>query len=104
MFMDFFGGFLHQLQQPVLAFLIAGMVIAAFNSKLRIPDAIYHFAVFMLLMRIGLNGGMAIRDANLIDMLLPALFSILIGVGIVLLGWFTLARLPGVKKDDALAT
>ncbi len=104
MLTDFFGGFLHQLQQPVLAFLIGGMVIAAFNSKLRIPDAIYHFAVFMLLMRIGINGGMAIREANIVDMLLPALFSVIMGVGIVLLGWFTLARLPGVKKDDALAT
>ncbi len=104
MFMEFISGFLHQLQQPVLAFLIGGMVIAALNSKLRIPDAIYHFAVFMLLMRIGINAGMAIQDASLMDMLLPAFFSVLMGVGIVFLGWFTLARLPGVKKDDALAT
>ncbi len=101
---EFFGGFLNQLQEPVLAFLIGGMVIAAFNSKLKIPDAIYHFAVFMLLMRIGINAGMAIKDANLIAMLLPAVLSVFMGVFIVALGWFTLARLPGVKKDDAIAT
>jgi hypothetical protein len=71
---------------------------------LRIPEAIYQFCVFMLLMRIGLKGGMAIRDGNFLDMLLPAIFCVLIGIGIVLLGSVTLARLPGIKKDDALAT
>jgi hypothetical protein len=101
---EFFDGFIAQLQKPVLAFLIAGMVVAAFNSKLRIPEAIYQFCVFILLMRIGLKGGMAIREANIMEMLLPAVFSIILGIGIVLLGSLTLARLPGIKKDDAFAT
>ncbi|MEL6317415.1 MAG: sodium-dependent bicarbonate transport family permease, partial [Pseudomonadota bacterium] len=74
------------------------------GSKLVIPDAIYKFAVFMLLMRIGLNGGMEIRQAELADMILPALAAIALGAAIVLLGLATLARLPGVKRDDAIAT
>ncbi len=102
--LEFFNRFIAQVQSPTLAFLIAGMVIAAFNSKLRIPDAIYQFCVFMLLMRIGLKGGMAIRDANIVEMLLPAVFSAILGIGIVLLGSITFARLPGIKKDDAFAT
>lgn len=102
--LGFFSGFVTQLQKPVLAFLLAGMIIAAFNSKLRIPEAVYQFCVFMLLMRIGLKGGMAIREANIVEMLLPAAFSVILGIGIVLLGSLTLTRFPGIRKDDALAT
>ncbi len=98
------GVFISQLQSPALAFLLAGALLAAFKSKLQIPKAIYDFAVFMLLMKIGLNAGLVIRDTNIMDMLLPIIFSMITGVLIVLLGLFTLARLPGVKKDDALAT
>ncbi|MGB0499142.1 MAG: sodium-dependent bicarbonate transport family permease [Rubricella sp.] len=101
---DFLLRVLGQFQSPTLAFLIGGFALAAFGSRLQIPDAIYQFAVFMLLMRIGLNGGMEIREANLADMLLPALAAVGIGGGIVLLGLATLARLPSIRRDDAIAT
>jgi hypothetical protein len=102
--LDFSTRLLAQLQSPTLAFLLGGIVIAALGSRLEIPESIYKFIVFMLLMRIGLDGGMAIRDANLVDMLLPALFAILVGAGIVLLGRFTLALLPSIRTEDGIAT
>jgi hypothetical protein len=102
--LEFFTRFLAQFQSPTLAFLIGGMVIAALGSRLEIPDAIYKFVVFMLLMRIGLDGGMSIREANLVDMLLPAFFAVLIGVMAVVIGRFTLALLPGVRMEDGIAT
>jgi hypothetical protein len=80
------------------------MVIAALNSKLQIPDAIYKFIVFMLLLKVGLSGGIAIRNANLAEMLLPAIFAVLTGIAIVFIARNTLARLPGVKPLDAIAT
>lgn len=95
---------LTQFQSPALAFLIGGMLLAAFKSQLVIPKAIYQFTVFMLLMRIGLNGGMEIRDAQLVDMLLPMAMSALTGIIIVLLGSFILTRLPGLKPEDGIAT
>ncbi len=101
---DFLARFAAQFQTPALAFLIGGMALAAFRSKLEIPDSIYKFAVFMLLMRIGIDGGMEIRQADFADMLLPALFSSLLGCGIVLIGRYTLALLPGVRTEDAIAT
>lgn len=101
---DFLTRFVTQFQTPALAFLVGGMALAAFGSKLEIPDAIYKFAVFMLLMRIGINGGMEIREANLMEMLLPAVFSAVLGCGIVFLGRITLANLPGVKVEDGIAT
>lgn len=101
---DFFVRFLGKLQSPTLGFLIGGMVVAAFNSRLQIPDAAYKFIVFMLLIRVGLSGGTAIREANLAEMLLPALFAAIIGILVVFLARNTLARLPGVNTVDAIAT
>ncbi|MCT7981347.1 sodium-dependent bicarbonate transport family permease [Laspinema olomoucense] len=100
----FFMDFVSQLQSPTLAFLIGGMIIAALGSKLEIPDAIYKFIVFMLLIRVGLSGGIAVRNGNLAEMILPALFSVVMGVLIVFIGRYTLAKLPNVKTVDAIAT
>lgn len=101
---DFAQTFVTQLQRPTLAFLIGGMVIAALGSKLEIPDAIYRFVVFMLLMKIGLKAGMEIREADLSALLLPAAIAVLVGCLIVMIGRHTLARLPRVRLEDAIAT
>lgn len=101
---NFGQSFLTQLQSPTLAFLFGGMLLAAMGSKLTIPDAIYRFIVFMLLMRIGLHGGMEIREADLRALAAPALFAAIIGCLTVLLGRLTLANLPKIKFPDAIAT
>lgn len=101
---NFGQSFLTQLQSPTLAFLFGGMLLAALGSKLTIPDAIYRFIVFMLLMRIGLHGGMEIREADLKALAFPAFLSALIGCIIVVIGRYTLAKLPNVKFPDAIAT
>ena len=102
--LDFAGTVAGQFQTPTLGFLVGGMAVAALGSKLAVPDAIYRFIVFMLLMRIGLNGGMEIREADLGEILLPAAFAALTGAVIVLAGRFALAALPGIRVDDAAAT
>ena len=101
---DFLTLFLGKLQSPTLGFLIGGMVVAAVNSRLQIPDPIYKFIVFMLLIKVGLSGGIAIRNANLAEMLLPAVFAMVVGILIVFIGRYTLAKLPNVKTVDAIAT
>ena len=106
--MDFLSEFLTkfgaQLQSPTLGFLLGGIVIAALGSQLAIPDAIYKFIVFMLLIKVGLKNGIAIRESNLSEMLLPALFAAAIGILIVFIARYTLAQLPGIRTVDALAT
>jgi len=96
--------FVKQLQSPTLGFLIGGMVIAALGSELVIPEAICTIIVFMLLTKIGLNGGIAIRNSNLADMVLPAAFAVISGILIVFIARYTLAKLPKVKTVDAIAT
>jgi len=101
---DFFTRFVDKLQSPTLGFLIGGMVVAAVNSRLQIPDPVYKFIVFMLLIRVGLSGGIAIRNANLLEMLLPAAFAAIVGILVVFIARYTLANLPNVKTLDAIAT
>ncbi len=101
---SFAGSFATQLQSPTLAFLIGGMLLAATGSRLTIPDAIYRFIVFVLLMRIGLHGGMEIKEADLTALAFPAFLSAVTGIVCVLFGWLVLTRLPGIKFDDAIAT
>jgi uncharacterized protein len=101
---EFLGKFVSQLQSPTLAFLLGGILIAALGSRLTIPDSIYKFIVFMLLMTVGLKGGMAIGEADLSAMLLPALFAVLVGCVIVIVGRFTLAMLPSIRTEDGIAT
>ncbi|MGA1282540.1 MAG: sodium-dependent bicarbonate transport family permease [Prochlorothrix sp.] len=93
-----------QLQSPTLAFLIGGMIIAALGSELVIPDAICTIIVFMLLIKIGLTGGIAIRNSDLGEMVLPMLCAVVTGIVIVFIARYTLAKLPKVKVVDAIAT
>lgn len=101
---EFLAVFLSQLQKPTLAFLLGGMALAALGSRLEVPDPVYRMIVVVLLLKIGLGAGMAIREADLADIVLPALASVFVGVTVVLLGRLTLARLPGMKMEDGLAT
>jgi hypothetical protein len=101
---DFFVRFVAQLQSPTLGFLIGGIVVASLGSQLAIPDAAYKFIVFMLLMKVGLTGGQGIRDSNLTEILLPAIFAVFLGILIVFIGRYTLCKLPQVKTEDGLAT
>ncbi len=101
---DFLARFLSQLQSPTLGFLIGGMIVASLGSRLSIPDAAYKFIVFMLLMKVGLTGGQGIRESNLAEILLPALFAVAIGILIVFIGQYTLCKLPKIRTEDGLAT
>ncbi|RUT00592.1 hypothetical protein DSM106972_073630 [Dulcicalothrix desertica PCC 7102] len=104
-FLSFFlMDFVKQLQSPTLGFLIGGMIIAALGSQLQIPESICKIIVFMLLTKIGLTGGIGIRKSNLTEMVLPAAFAVMIGILVVFIARYTLAKLPKVKTVDAIAT
>jgi uncharacterized protein len=96
--------FVKQLQSPTLAFLIGGMIIAALGSELVIPESICTIIVFMLLTKIGLTGGIAIRNSNLVDMVLPMICAVVVGILVVFIARYTLAKLPKVQVVDAIAT
>lgn len=102
--LEFLTLFLTQVQKPTLAFLLGGMVLAAIGSRLEIPDPIYQFIVLVLLLKVGMGAGMALRTAQPLDLLLPAMAAMALGLFIVLLGRVTLCLLPKLRKEDGLAT
>lgn len=101
---EFLATLIRQLQTPTLSFLMGGMLLAALGSRFEIPDAVYRFIVAVLLLKIGLGAGIAIRGASFTDLAVPALAAMVLGVAIVLLGRLTMARLPGLKAEDGIAT
>lgn len=102
--LEFLTRLVAQIRSPTLGFLIGGALLTAFGSKLTIPSSIYQFVVFVLLMKIGLEGGIEIREAEYSQMLLPALFSVFLGLLIVSLGKLFFGLLPRVKREDGVAT
>lgn len=101
---DFAQSFLDQLQAPTLAFLLGGVLVAALGSKLKIPNAIYQFLVFVLLVKVGMDGGVAIRGSDFTQLALPAFFTVLIGLVIVVMGHAFFSLFPKVRREDGLAT
>jgi len=95
---------LTQFQKPTLAFLFGGMLLAAFGSKLEVPEPVYKFVVMLLLLKVGLGAGISVREADVVALAVPAFFAALIGVAIVLVGGRTLALWPGVSRMDGMAT
>ena len=95
---------LGQLQQPTLAFLFCGMMLAALGSRIEVPDAIYRFIVVVLLLKVGMSAGISVREANLMKLAVPALLAALLGILIIFLGRATLARWRGVNEVDGMAT
>ncbi|MFN9952563.1 MAG: sodium-dependent bicarbonate transport family permease, partial [bacterium] len=64
----------------------------------------YKFISFFLLMKIGLTGGIAIRNSNPSEIFLPAVAAVLLGIVIVFISRYTLGKLPGITVPDAVAT
>jgi uncharacterized protein len=93
-----------QLQKPTLAFLIGGMMLAALGSKFEVPEPVYKFIVILLLLKVGLSAGISVREANLMELAVPALLAAAVGIAIILLGRVTLARWRGVSEMDGMAT
>ncbi len=95
---------LTQLQQPTLAFLLGGMVLAAAGSKFEIPEPVYKFIVVLLLLKVGIGAGISVREAELATLVVPAILAVLVGIAIVLLGTITIARKRGISPMDGMAT
>lgn len=93
-----------QMQKPTLAFLIGGMMLAALGSKLEVPEPVYKFIVILLLLKVGIGAGISVREANLVELIVPAVLAAAIGIAIVVLGKYTLARMGGVSQMDGMAT
>lgn len=67
------------LQRLKITFLNAGMMLAALGSKFEFPAPDCKFNVIVLLLKVGMGAGTAIRDAELINLLVPAIGAAILG-------------------------
>lgn len=104
MIVDIATTLMAQFQKPTLAFLIGGMMLAALGSRLEVPEPVYKFIVILLLLKVGIGAGISVREADLIELAVPALGAAFLGVALVLVGMQTLARAKGVSPMDGMAT
>lgn len=81
---------------PVLAFAL-GLIAVAVKSDLRLPEAVYQTLSIYLLLGIGIKGGVALSEANLTEVLLPLIGTLVLGVLVPALAFLILGL---VKKLD----
>jgi hypothetical protein len=60
--------------------------------------------VIVLLLKVGMSAGISVREANLLELAVPALLAAGLGILIIFLGRATLARWRGVSEVDGMAT
>lgn len=83
---------------PVLAFVL-GLLAVALKSDLRLPEALYQGLSIYLLLGIGIKGGVALSEANLTEVWLPILGTLLLGIVIPILAFWVVGKLT---KLDAV--
>lgn len=67
------------LSAPVLAFVL-GVIAVAIRSDLKIPEALTATLSIYLLLSIGLKGGVALRDSQLSELVVPLLLGLTLGI------------------------
>lgn len=97
--MDLLSAVQANLLSPAVLFFALGLIAAVAKSDLKFPEPIYVGLTIYLLVAIGFKGGVAISEAGLVKVLLPAVAAMLLGA-IIPLWTYPLLRfggkLPGV--------
>ena len=90
---------------PVLAFVLGVVSTSLLRSPLRLPDSIYRFLSFYLLLAIGVKGGVALSKAHIGDVVWPAIAALVLGIVIPIGAFFALKLVTrlGVTDRGALA-
>lgn len=77
-----------------------GFIAARIKSDVRVPEAFYQFLSIYLLFGIGLKGGYSLKTVPFGDLVTPALTTILCGLLIPVLAFFTLRFIHGLSVED----
>jgi len=100
---DFFLALSANLLTPAVLFFALGIVAALLKSDLKFPEALYVTLTIYLLTALGFKGGVAISEAGIAKVILPALAAMLLGA-IIPLWTYQLLRFGGkLRPVDAAA-
>ena len=92
--MDFLDALSSNLLSPAVLFFALGLVAALAKSDLKFPESLYAGLTIYLLVAIGFKGGVAINDAGLGKVWLPALGAMTLGA-LIPLWTYPLLRFGG---------
>lgn len=99
--MDFADAILSNLLSPAALFFVLGVFAAVTKSDLKFPESLYATLTIYLLTAIGFKGGVAIHEAGLGAVWLPALAAMALGGLIPLWTYPALRRLGRFSVADA---
>jgi hypothetical protein len=99
--MEFFSAIQSNLLSPAVLFFVLGVFAAVTKSDLKFPEALYATLTIYLLIAIGFKGGVAINDAGIGVVWLPALAALVLGGLIPLWAHPVLRKLGGFGIADA---
>ena len=79
---------------------IFGFIAARLNSDVRIPEPVYQFISFYLLLGIGLKGGHSLKTASMNEIALPAITTLVLGSLIPLAAFMFLKFIGSLSDTD----
>ena len=101
--MDFFEAIRANLLSPAVLFFVLGLIAALTKSDLKFPEPLYVGLTIYLLVAIGFKGGVAIAEAGIAKVWLPALAAMALGA-LIPLWTYPLLRFGGkLSAVDAAA-
>ena len=101
--LDFIHALSANLLSPPVLFFALGIAAAVLKSDLKFPEALYVTMTIYLLTALGFKGGVAINEAGLKVVILPALAAMLLGA-LIPLWTYPLLRFVGkLRPVDAAA-
>ncbi len=103
MHIDFFHALSANLLSPAILFFALGLIAAFVKSDLHFPEALYVTLTIYLLTALGFKGGVAISEAGIGVVILPALAAMLLGALIPLWTYPLLRHVGRLKPVDAAA-
>jgi uncharacterized protein len=92
--MDILDAIQANLLSPAVLFFVLGLIAALVKSDLKFPEPLYVTLTIYLLVAIGFKGGVAISEAGLAKVWLPALAAMLLGA-LIPLWTYPLLRFGG---------
>lgn len=99
--MDFISAVQTNLLSPAVLFFALGVFAAVSRSDLKFPEALYSALTIYLLTAIGFKGGVALHEAGLRAVWLPALAAVFLGCLIPLWVFPILRKLGGFDTANA---
>jgi hypothetical protein len=103
MHIDFIHALSANLLSPAVLFFALGLAATFVKSDLKFPEALYVTLTIYLLTALGFKGGVAINEAGIGVVILPALAAMLLGALIPLWTYPLLRHVGKIKPVDAAA-